>query len=198
MGLAGAGGAWEAEAGTWQVSSLGRGEFEGGVRAGFEGEGAGAGAGLVEEVPGFVVLGVEAAVAAGGGIEGDGEASADFGNGDDVPGVFADDVEGEEVDFESGIGFAAGQGAAGVDLVEAVASLFAAGFNLNAPEGVAVVDDGIVGAGAAEGVGAEQAVGGGAEVEDHFGDISDGFGRQGSGHRSSCCNPGKMLLFGTR
>ena len=94
---------------------------EGGVGAGLEREVAVvAAAGFFEQVPGVVVLGVEAAVVAFGGIKVDREASADGAEGDEVPGFFKEDVEGHEVDFMAGIGFGAAEGASGMNLVEAV------------------------------------------------------------------------------
>lgn len=71
----------------------------------------------------------------------------------------AEQVEGEEIDFGFVVrlDFVAVDGMSGVDLVEAVASEFVAGFDLEAPAGVAVVDDGIVGIGIAKRSGDAQA-----------------------------------------
>jgi hypothetical protein len=137
----------------------------------------GEGAAMLEEVPGFEVVGVEAMGAAVWGVEGDGEASADGGKGDDVPGFFADDVEGHEVDFGFAVGLAAAsEGATGVDLVEAVGSPLVGRFDLEAPAVEAVVDDEVVGEGVAEGFGEAEAAGGGGEEEGHFGGVAAEFG----------------------
>jgi len=131
---------------------------------------AGAWARLFQSAPGFEVLGVDAFVAAVGSVEGDGEAGADGGAGDDVPGVNAKQVEGEEVDvgFVVGLDFIAVDGVAGVNLVESVASQFVGGFDLDAPTGVAAVDDGVVGVGIAIGRSDAQAELCAAGVEGHF------------------------------
>ena len=75
------------------------------------------------------------------GIEADAFALADGLDGDDVPDVFGDDVADEEVDFFTGIDFAAGSGG-----FDAVASLGveSGGFDLDAEESAVEFDDGVV------------------------------------------------------
>jgi len=85
-------------------------------------------------LPGFAVLVVEAG--AGVGFAAEQEAgAADGSDRDDVPGVFGDDVGGQEVDFGGEVGEGASVGAAvAIDAVEAVEELGGA-FDLDAPEG---------------------------------------------------------------
>jgi hypothetical protein len=88
-----------------------------------------------EEVPGFAVGVVEAGAAVAAAAEqeaGDSEGGVQR---NEVPGVFGDDVDGEEMDFAGKVGDGASvEAAMGVDAVEAVAELGGT-FHLDAPEG---------------------------------------------------------------
>jgi hypothetical protein len=92
-------------------------------------------------VPGFAVGAVEAGLGMGAGIEQEADASVEVGDGDDVPGVFGDDVDSEDVDFTGIVGdHASGGAASGVDVIEAVDD-GAGGFDLHAQDVVVVDDD---------------------------------------------------------
>ena len=85
-------------------------------------------------MPGFVVGVVESRAGVGGAAEQEAGASADGFQGNDVPGVFGDDVGGDEVDFAGEVGDGASSRAAvGVGAVEAVHELGGA-LDLHAPE----------------------------------------------------------------
>ena len=87
-----------------------------------------------EEVPGFAVGVVEAGLGVAAAAEQEAGDSAGGAERDDVPGVFGDDVGGEEVDFAGQVGDGASVGAAvGVDAVESGGELGGA-FDLDAPE----------------------------------------------------------------
>jgi len=75
------------------------------------------------------------------GIEADALAAPDGLDRDDVPDVLGDDVSDEEVDFGRGVGDGAGPG--GFDPVAGF-GVAGGGFDLDAEESVAMVDDGVV------------------------------------------------------
>jgi hypothetical protein len=86
-------------------------------------------------VPGFAVGVVEAGAAITVAAEQEAGDSASGVQRDDVPGIFGDDVDGEEVDFAREIRDGASAGAAmGVDAVEAFEELGGTLY-LDAPEG---------------------------------------------------------------
>jgi hypothetical protein len=90
--------------------------------------------GGVEVMPGFAVGVVAVGLAAAFGAEGDGGRAEDVREREDEPGVFGDDVGGEEIDFGEGVGDGASVDAAvGVDAVEAVLEL-GGRFDLDADE----------------------------------------------------------------
>jgi len=90
--------------------------------------------GFVEVVPGFAVAVVAVGFAAAFGAEGDGGRAEDVREREDEPGIFGNDVGGEEVDFSEGVGDGASVDAAvGVDAVEAALEL-GGGFDLDADE----------------------------------------------------------------
>jgi len=85
-------------------------------------------------VPGFAVGVVEAGLAVGSAAEQEAGGSEEGLERNEVPGVFGDDVSGEEVDFAGEIGDGAASGAAvGVEVVHAVFDLGGA-LHLDAPE----------------------------------------------------------------
>ena len=87
---------------------------------------------FAEEVPGFAVVGVEAGAAAFFGAEEEAGLAEDVGEREDEPGVFGDDVGGDEIDFGESVGDGASVDAAvGVDAVEALDYL-GGGFDLDA------------------------------------------------------------------
>ena len=86
-------------------------------------------------MPGFAVGVVEAGAAVGAAAKQEAGDSASGVQRNDVPGVFGDDVDGEEVDFAGEIRDGASAGAAvGVDAVEAFEELGGTLY-LDAPEG---------------------------------------------------------------
>jgi hypothetical protein len=90
--------------------------------------------GFVEVVPGFAVGVVEAGEAAAFGAEEEAGKAEDVREGEDEPGVFRDDVGGEEIDFGEFVGDGASVDAAvGVDTVESVDEL-SSGFDLDSDE----------------------------------------------------------------
>ena len=96
---------------------------------------------VAQPVPGFAAGTVEAGLGMSAGIEQEAGASVKVGDGDDVPGVFGNDVHGENVDFAGCAGDDAGVGAeSGVDVVEAVDD-GADGFDLHAQDFALLVDD---------------------------------------------------------
>jgi hypothetical protein len=105
-------------------------------------------------VPGFAVGIVEAGAAAAFGAEEEAGEAEDVGEGEDEPGVFGNDVGGEEIDFGEFVGDGASVDAAvGVEVVEAVLHL-RRGFDLDADEAWAdirreAVVVGVVGLGSA-------------------------------------------------
>ena len=123
-------------------------------------------------MPGFAVLvevvgavGAASACGAGVGEEGEAKGIAEGLDGDDVPEFFGDDVGGEDVDFVGRVGtlgaiLLPGMGHEGV----AVASgdLVAGGFDLDAPEAVAGVEDEVVAVAVSPGLGDAEAFEGGA------------------------------------
>ena len=124
----------------------------------------------VEEAPGFAVFFEDGSGgAAGVGIEADAFAFADGFDGDDVPEVFGDYVGDQEIDFgrsvdcraeASGANAVAGFGVAG------------GGFDLDAEESVAEVDDGVVTFAVAPGNADAEAETGGTGKECGFGGFS--------------------------
>ncbi len=126
------------------------------------------------------------AFAAAFGVEQECSLAKDVGERKDEPGVFGDDVGGEEIDFGEGVGDGASVDAAvGVDAVEAVQHL-RGGLHLDADQawaglrarGIEVggVEDDVVAFAVAEGFGDAEAVAGGGEGEGEFGDLSAAFG----------------------
>jgi len=89
---------------------------------------------LAEEVPGFAVGVVEAGEGAALGAEEEAHLAQDVGEREDEPGVFGDDVGGDEIDFGEFVGDGASVDAAvGVEVIEAVLQL-GRGFYLHADE----------------------------------------------------------------
>jgi len=88
----------------------------------------------MQEGPGFAVGVVEAGAGVALAAEEEAGAAAGGKEGNDVPGVLGDDVDGEEVDFGGKVGDGASVDAAvGVDAVEAAQKL-GGGFDLDADE----------------------------------------------------------------
>ena len=98
-------------------------------------------------------------------------------DGEDIPGVFGDDVGDEEVDFGGFVGGDAADGAAvGVDVIEAV-FLCCGGFDLDAEEFVAfgpsaADEDEVEALAVAVGLGDAEAEAGGFVDEGEFGELS--------------------------
>jgi hypothetical protein len=116
---------------------------------------------VAEKIPGFEVTLVFLALAAGGehevAFEGD-----DYGGGHDVPGVFENDVDGEEIDLAASVVLAAaGADAANVSVAEAGYG----GFDLDAEEASVVFNGDIVTLGVSPGLGDAESVFGGAGHE---------------------------------
>jgi len=85
-------------------------------------------------VPGFAVGVVFVGFSASFGVEGERGQAEDVREREDVPGIFGNDVGGEEIDFGEGVGDGASVDAAvGVDTVEAAQKL-GGGFDLDADE----------------------------------------------------------------
>jgi hypothetical protein len=162
--------------------------------------------GFVEVVPGFAVGVVEAGEAAAFGAEQEAGLAEDVREWEDEPGIFGDDVGGDEIDFGELVGDGASVDAAvGVDVVEAVEQL-GGGFDLDADEAGAGaierqgaplrslwlriggddgwemggVEDDVVAFAVAEGLGDAEAVAGGGEGKGEFGDFSAAFGGESS------------------
>ena len=99
-------------------------------------------------MPGFLVFFVAHGTTFGwdrGGRERDGAASVDFGEGDDVPSVFGDDVGGDEVEDVADVGAMATADGAGVSVVVFVVLHFVSGgFDLHAGEAAFVSGDEVV------------------------------------------------------
>lgn len=155
----------------------------------------------MEVVPGFAVGVVEAGEAAAFGAEQEAGLAEDVREWEDEPGIFGDDVGGDEIDFGELVGDGASVDAAvGVDVVEAVEQL-GGGFDLDADEARAGaierqgprlrslsllggddgwemggVEDDVVAFAIAEGLGDAEAVAGGGEGEGELGDFSAAFG----------------------
>ncbi len=110
-----------------------------------------------------------AGLAAGVGIEADAFALSNGLDGDDVPNIFGDDVGDEEVDFFTGIDFAAGSG--GFDAVAGF-GVACGGFHLNAEESVVKFDDGVVAVAVSPGDEDGEAEMSGAGEEGGFGGFS--------------------------
>jgi len=125
-----------------------------------------------EEVPGFFVGFVFLGVAAGGEEEVAAEADDDYG-GEDVPDVFEDDVDGEEVDLVAGVILAA----AGFD-GDDVSAVGAGdgGLDLDAEEVAVAFDGAVVAGGVSPGFGDVEAALGDASHEDEFGPFAAMFG----------------------
>ena len=125
---------------------------------------------LAELVPGFAVVAVDplASVVVFGAEEQAG-AGLDQGQGEDEPGVLGNDVGDEEIDFVGEIGDGGAHGAAvGVDVVEAAEDV-SGRFDLDAPEGLAAVEDEVVTFAVAERFGDGEALGDGFVGEGDFG-----------------------------
>jgi len=104
--------------------------------------------------------------------EEDAGAVLDFGDGEDEPGVFGDDVGDEEVDFVGLVGDGPMVGAAmGVDAVEA-AEHGGGGFDLDAQEAASGVEDEVVAFAVAVGLGDVESQRRGFEDEGEFGKFS--------------------------
>ena len=125
-----------------------------------------------EEVPGFFVGFVFLGVAAG--VEHEVAATdSDQGGGEDVPDVFRDDVDGEEVHLVASVELAAaGLEADDVSAVEAGDG----GFDLDAEEVAAAFDGAVVAGGVSPGLGDVEAALGDAGHEDEFGPFAAMFG----------------------
>jgi hypothetical protein len=106
------------------------------------------------------------------GREEDAGAVLDFGDGEDEPGVFGDDVGDQEVDFARLIGDDSVVGSAmGVDAVEA-AHESGGGFDLDAEEAVSGVEDEVVAFAVAVGFGDVESHRRRFEDEGEFGELS--------------------------
>jgi hypothetical protein len=143
-----------------------------------------------KEGPGFAVGVVEAGAAVAAATEQEAGDSASGVERDDVPGVFGDDVGGEEVDFAGKVRDGASVGTAvGVDAIESVAELGGT-FDLDAPEWrgrigrariglpakVAGVDNDVVAFAVAVGLADSEAEFVGLEGEGDFGEFSKALG----------------------
>jgi hypothetical protein len=127
----------------------------------------------IEEAPGFAVfLEHGARGAAGGGIEADAFALSDGLDGDDVPEVFGDDVDDQEIDFFAGIDTAVGTG--GFDAI-AIFGITGGGFDLDADESAVEFDDGIVAVAVSPGEEDGEEEGGSTGEESGFGSFSAAF-----------------------
>ena len=122
-------------------------------------------------MPGFFVGGVFLAWVAGGEQEVAAEDGDDFG-GEDIPDVFGDDVDGEEVHLVVGVVLAAGLDGDDVS-VELAGD---GGFDLDAEESSAALDGAVVAGGVAPGLGDVKAPFGRAGHEDQFGPFAAMFG----------------------
>lgn len=135
------------------------------------------------------------------GVEVDGKAgAAHVGDRDDVPDIFRDDVEGEEVDLGGEVGasrrLAGGSAGDGVAEVGAGSAAWFhgrehdGGLDLHPLEASAVLDDEVVAGGVAPGLGDGESVMGGAGHELQldplaaFFGMDDGFHDQGAGRRT--------------
>jgi hypothetical protein len=119
-------------------------------------------------VPGFFVGGVFLALAAGGEEEVAAEGDYYFG-GEDVPDVFGDDVDGEEVDLAAGVGALA----AGLDSDDVSAALASCGgLDLDAEEMAVAFDGDVVAGGVSPRLGDVEAALGDAGHEDEFGPLA--------------------------
>lgn len=103
------------------------------------------------------------------GIEADAFALAEGFDGDDVPDVFGEDAADEEIDVVDGVDLAVGAG--GFDAVAMVA-IASSGFDLDAEESVAEVDDGVVAVAVSPRDEHAEAEVGGAGEEGGFGGLS--------------------------
>ena len=123
-------------------------------------------------MPGFFVGGVFLARAAGVEEEVAAEGDDDFG-GEDVPDVFGDNVDGEEVDLVAGVVLAA----AGFDGADVSAVLAGdGGFDLDAEEVSVALDGDVVTGGVSPGLGDVEAAFGDAGHEIQFGPFAAMFG----------------------
>jgi len=164
----------------------------------------------VEQAPGFAVGVVGVGLAAAFGIEGEAGEAEDVGQREDEPGIFRDDVGGDEIDFGEFVGDGASVDAAvNVDVVETAEDL-RGGLDLNADQGgtggwvggmeVGGVEDDVVAFAVAEGFGDAEAVAGGGEGEGEFGDLSAAFGGEftvgGCLGRTRFASAGSALAWG--
>ena len=115
---------------------------------------------LLEEVPGFAVDFPAGAFARDAGIEAEAGRVGDGFDGDDVPGIWRNDVSDEDVDIFGGVGdFAFAVGTVDrLDVVAAGAQDFGA-FQLHAPEAGAGVEDEVVALAVSPGFGGVEAEG---------------------------------------
>lgn len=120
-----------------------------------------------EEVPGFFVGYVFLAWVTGGEEEVAAKGDNDFG-GEDVPDVFEDDVDGEEVDLVAGVVVAAGLEGDEISVGRAGDG----GFDLDAEEVAAALDGAVVAGGVSPGLGDVEAALGDAGHEDEFGPLA--------------------------
>jgi hypothetical protein len=164
--------------------------------------------GFAEVVPGFAVGVVDAGDAAADGAEHQADLAEDMRKWEDEPGVFGDDIGGDEIDFgESVRDDASVEAAARVDAIEAVDEL-RGGFDLHADEARASterrvvrakrvflagavrrevvfqrivykgIEDDVVAFAVAEGFGDTEAVAGGGESESEFRNLSAALGSE--------------------
>jgi hypothetical protein len=117
-----------------------------------------------EEVPGFFVGFVFLGVAAGGEQEIAAEDGDDFG-GKDIPDIFWDYVDGEEIDLVAGVVVVAGLD--GDDISVELAG--DGGFNLDTEEVAVAFDGAVVAGGVSPGLGDAEAALGNAGHENEFG-----------------------------
>jgi len=126
----------------------------------------------IEEVPGFFVGRVFLARAAGVEVEVSAERNDDLG-GEDVPDVFGDDVDGEEIHLLAGVVLAAA-GSDGADVSAVLAG--DGGFDLDAEEISAALDGDVVAGRVSPGLGDVEAALGDAGHEVEFGPLAAMFG----------------------
>ena len=138
-----------------------------------------------KQVPGFAEFAVEALLGAVFGIEQEADAAFQSGNGDDVPGLFGDYVDDQEIDLRLLIGDGAlVEAAAAVDVVGVVVEI-AGGFDLDAPEAGVGVENEVVTVAVAVRLGDFEAALDGGELEDEFGELSATLGFAAAGGAES-------------
>lgn len=124
-----------------------------------------------EQVPGFFVGRIFLMLAAGGEEEVAAEDGDDFG-GEDIPDIFGDDVDGEEVDLVAGV-----VRAAGLDCDDVSAALAGCGgLDLDAEETAVALRGDVVAGGVSPGLGGAESSLDDSGHEDEFGPLAAMFG----------------------